>query len=230
MNNFTYGGKTYAVDSEGFLLDFNQWEQGFAEGLAPQLGISEGLKKEHWEVLYFIRESYINFGECPQVYKTCRKFSFRMKDLKKLFPSGYLRGACKLAGLTYKEAYYSDIRLPESFTELALDAGEELQKETKETFYDKTYTIDVRGFLINPEEWDRQFALCKAQEMKIPGGLTKKHWDLIEFLRRSFEQGHLVPTVYETCEAQDIDIDELEQLFPDGYHRGAVKISGLRVR
>ena len=34
----------------------------------------------------------------------------------------------------------------------------------------------------------------------------------------------------ETCEANDIDIDELEQLFPDGYHRGAVKIAGLRLR
>jgi tRNA 2-thiouridine synthesizing protein E len=36
--------------------------------------------------------------------------------------------------------------------------------------------------------------------------------------------------VTETCEANDLDIDELEQLFPDGYHRGAVKIAGLRLR
>ena len=27
-----------------------------------------------------------------------------------------------------------------------------------------------------------------------------------------------------------IDLDELQKLFPDGYHRGAVKIAGLRVR
>ena len=34
----------------------------------------------------------------------------------------------------------------------------------------------------------------------------------------------------ETCEANDIDLDELEQLFPDGYHRGVIKIAGLRLR
>jgi tRNA 2-thiouridine synthesizing protein E len=36
--------------------------------------------------------------------------------------------------------------------------------------------------------------------------------------------------VIETCEATDLDIAELERLFPDGYHRGAVKIAGLRLR
>jgi tRNA 2-thiouridine synthesizing protein E len=38
------------------------------------------------------------------------------------------------------------------------------------------------------------------------------------------------PSVTETCEVNDLDIEELEQLFPDGYHRGAVKIAGLRLR
>jgi tRNA 2-thiouridine synthesizing protein E len=34
----------------------------------------------------------------------------------------------------------------------------------------------------------------------------------------------------ETCEANSIEIDEFATLFPDGYHRGAVKIAGLRLR
>ena len=28
----------------------------------------------------------------------------------------------------------------------------------------------------------------------------------------------------------NLKIDELEKLFPDGYHRGAVKLAGLRLR
>ena len=59
--------------------------------------------------------------------------------------------------------------------------------------------------------------------------LTDKHWQIINFLRKSFEKNNMVPTIYETCEANGIDLEELEKLFPDGYHRGAVKIAGLRV-
>ncbi len=60
--------------------------------------------------------------------------------------------------------------------------------------------------------------------------LTDRHWQVIRFLRQSHEKNNLVPTVYETCEANKMDLEELERLFPDGYHRGAVKIAGLRVR
>ena len=33
---------------------------------------------------------------------------------------------------------------------------------------EKTYEVDVRGFLTNPEQWDEQFAAAKAFEMKTP--------------------------------------------------------------
>jgi tRNA 2-thiouridine synthesizing protein E len=67
--------------------------------------------------------------------------------------------------------------------------------------------------------------------MKIPGGkLSKRHWEVIHFLRKTCEQTKTVPTIHETCDFLNIEFDELEQLFPDGYHRGAVKIAGLKVR
>jgi tRNA 2-thiouridine synthesizing protein E len=141
-----------------------------------------------------------------------------LQELQKLFPSGYLRGACKLAGITYKEGYLDQADLQE-LAERAI-IGEEDRK---------TYEIDVRGYLINPQAWDKKFATYKAKEMKMPR-LTDKHWKVINFLRESFEKNNLVPTVYETCEATGIGLEEFQLLFPDGYHRGAVKISGLRAR
>ena len=93
----------------------------------------------------------------------------------------------------------------------------------------KTYEVNIRGFLINPQAWDKMYAIYKAHEMKMPK-LTDKHWQVITFLRQSFEKNNLVPTIYETCEACDIDLEKLQKLFPDGYHRGAVKIAGLRTR
>jgi tRNA 2-thiouridine synthesizing protein E len=62
----------------------------------------------------------------------------------------------------------------------------------------------------------------------MPGKLTEKHWQVIRFLRDEFAKTGKVPTVFDTCSRNQIEIDELERLFPDGYHRGAVKLAGLR--
>jgi TusE/DsrC/DsvC family sulfur relay protein len=144
-----------------------------------------------------------------------------LKDLKKLFPTGYLRGACKLAGITYKERsidYYGGEGLK--------IRAEGARPESEE----KVYRVDVRGFLVDPAEWDEDFAVQKAHEMKMKEGLTEKHWKIVHFLREYFNRNRSVPTVYETCEMNRMELDELEELFPNGYHRGAVKIAGLRAR
>ena len=74
------------------------------------------------------------------------------------------------------------------------------------------------------------YATNKAQEMKIPGGLSKKHWQILWHLQEEFGRTGVVPTVIECCKAIGIELDELEILFPDGYQRGAVKLAGLCVR
>jgi hypothetical protein len=49
-------------------------------------------------------------------------------------------------------------------------------------------------------------------------------------MRGFFEKSGKAPTVYETCESNKIETDELERLIPEGYHRCAVKIAGLRAQ
>lgn len=98
-------GKTYDVDSLGFLLSYSQWDADFAEGTAPHVGIPKGLSKKHWQVIHFIRQYFKRNGRCPLVYETCRRNGLYLKDFENLFPSGYLRGACMLAGITYNEEY-----------------------------------------------------------------------------------------------------------------------------
>jgi TusE/DsrC/DsvC family sulfur relay protein len=218
MSTITLGNKTYQVDTEEYLSDFNEWDEDFARGMAPKLGIISGLSEDHWKIINFIRDFYKRTGKCPLVYETCRMNRLHLQELQKLFQAGYLRGACKLAGITYKEGYLDQSGL-EELAERATIGDEDK----------KTYQINVRGYLINPQEWDKKFATYKANEMKMPK-LTDKHWQVINFLRESFEKNNLVPTVYETCEATGIGLEEFQLLFPDGYHRGAVKISGLRVR
>lgn len=217
MEFFTFKGKNYHVDEMGFLLAFEQWDENFAVGMAPIVKIAGGLTNEHWKIINFIRSFFQLEGRVPLVYKTCRENNLRLAELKKLFPGGYLRGACKLAGLSYRGAYICGSWV------------KNVPKDKLAEVEQKVYRVDVRGFLVDPSEWDEVFAINKAYDMKMPNGLTEQHWKIINFLRESFKKSNTIPTVYEICEEFLIDLEALENLFPDGYHRGAVKIAGLRV-
>jgi tRNA 2-thiouridine synthesizing protein E len=219
MRIFKRKGKVFEIDDEGFLLDPAKWDPELAEGLALETGIHGGLTKEHWDVIRFIRGAVETTGKCPTLFESCRANNLRRSELKRLFPTGYMRGACKLAGISYREAY------------LGADYMEHSAKELHAVAQRQEYRVDVRGFLVDPDEWDEHYAAHRAYEMKIPEGkLGRQHWQIIRYLRSTFYKTGKIPTVIETCEATDLDIDELERLFPDGYHRGAVKIAGLRLR
>jgi tRNA 2-thiouridine synthesizing protein E len=242
MHTLETKGKTYLLDDGGFLLDQEQWDEDFAEAMAPTLGIAGGLGPSHWDLLRFIRDTYLETGLCPVVHKTCRAKGLSVKDLQKLFPSGYQRGACKLAGLSFmtavlKQAELQYLQEANKFNRQSSAAGEttEIGHATqngpmKEIPLDqRVYRVNVQGFLIDPNEWDEEFAIFKAYELQMIGPLGEKHWKIIRQMRAEYEKSGQVPTVYATCEAVGIDMDELAELFPPGYHRGAVKISGLNL-
>jgi tRNA 2-thiouridine synthesizing protein E len=221
MGIFNYKGRDYEVDSKDFLMDPNQWDEGFAKEMAARLNMRPGLTKEHWDIIHSIVDTFKNTGICPTVYETCKMNGLRMQDLRRLFPTGYLRGACKLAGMSSDAGRVGAVLYPTS----SLPGTPSFEE-----VYRKTYQVDVRGFLVKPDSWDEQYAVYRAVDMKINNGkLTEKHWKVIRFLRNTYEENFRIPTVYETCQANDLDLDELEQLFPEGYHRGAVKIAGLRI-
>ena len=227
MKTASFKGKDYIVDKNGFLLDMGQWDRNFAEGMAREAEIEGGLTATHWEVISFIREFFEKKGVCPLVYQTCKSKGLSIVALKRLFPTGYLRGACKLAGITYSD------RLVNYFGEEGRGAWVETasrDREEKAKLVEKIYRVDVRGFLVDPSEWDENFARNMASEMRVSEELTENHWKIIYYLRNSFKKKGAVPTVYETCEANGIELQDLEELFPYGYHRGAVKIAGLRVK
>ena len=203
--------KTYEVDDLGYLIHPGEWTEDFAQGMARSVGIPQGLTEEHWKVVRFLRQALEKTGKVPTVYQACRSNNLRIKDLMRLFPTGYRRGAVVLAG--FSEGLYDIAR------------QERDERRIKE---EKVYRVSARGYLVNPSDWDENFAINKADELGIVGGLTDKHWQIIRFLRDRFHQTREVPTVYETCEENHLEIDALEALFPSGYHRGAVKISGLR--
>lgn len=213
LHLFEYRGQEYEIDEDDFLVDQEKWDKNFAEGMATRAGIGGGLFRQHWDVLEFIRRYFSNFSECPKVHKTCMALKLRIADLEKLFPTGYRRGACKLAGLCYH---------PEDIHVSGYSA-----RNGEGPLSSAVYRINVRGFLVDPAEWTEDFAVYKWNETKMPFPLNRKHWQIIKYLRAQYERTGKVPTVYDTCRENNIDIEELGMLFPDGYHRGAVKIAGL---
>ena len=97
-------GVRIVTTEQGFLLDMNLWSEQLAVYLADIEGIV--LSAEHWEILHFIRQFYIEYKYLPNA----RVFSKAIKNklgiekansryLMKLFPQGPLKYSCKLAGL-----------------------------------------------------------------------------------------------------------------------------------
>lgn len=219
MRIFKFQKKVFELDSGGFLVNPKKWEPTLAEGLALESMVAGGLTKEHWDVINYIRGVYEETGKCPTLFEACKAMHLGLGELKRLFPNGYLRGACKMAGISYKDAYLRSDYMEHSAAGLHAIAQRQ------------EYRVDVRGFLVDPDEWDEHYAAHRAFDMKIPGGqMTRMHWQIIRYLRTAWYKTGKIPTAVETCEANGLQIDGLEQLFPDGYHRGAVKIAGLRVR
>lgn len=223
MTTLSHRGRSYDLDEAGFLLDPDGWDEDFPEALAPEHGIPDGLSVEHWRVLRSIRAHYHRTGRCPLVYQTCRANDLKLRDLHRLFPTGYLRGACRLAGLTYAMGYHCPVpTAPEAPAAAPPGVARKARAGAA-----RTYTVDICGFLIDADEWDEGYAIHRAFDLKMPP-LRERHWRVIHFLRDSFRRTGRVPTVYETCVGNGLEMDELEELFPDGYQRGAVRLAGLR--
>ena len=99
MSKVTFKGKTYSLDDHGFLDPPDQWEEGFAEGMARMVGITGGLAERHWQVVNYLRRKFLEEDTVPVVVLACADNKMRLSELRSLFPTGYHRGACKIAGL-----------------------------------------------------------------------------------------------------------------------------------
>jgi len=210
-------GSRYRVDEQGFLLRPEDWTEEFAHVTAPAVGITGDLTDEHWKVIRFVRSAFEMFGQVPLVFVTCVNNRLKTRDLKRLFPAGYHRGVCRLAGVSYRTGLYN----------YWVDKE---QLAPAQPAAQRQYLVDALGFLVNHADWDEVFARNKAAELKMPGGLTERHWAIITYLRDAFAATGVLPTVIATCEDNGLEIEDLQQLFPDGYHRGAVKLAGLRLK
>jgi tRNA 2-thiouridine synthesizing protein E len=100
----------FRTDDEGYLVDPSDWNPEVARTLAHRENID--LTDEHWAVLRFMREYY----EDHQIAADARfviRFLARERGrgdearavLFTLFPYGYVKQACKIAGMRRPRAW-----------------------------------------------------------------------------------------------------------------------------
>ncbi len=98
MAIFEHGNVSIEVDEDGFIQEVDKWNEEVAAALATTEGVDE-LTDEHWKVINYIRNYYLQFGIAPMIRKLCKESGCNLKKVYELFPSGPAKGACKLAGL-----------------------------------------------------------------------------------------------------------------------------------
>jgi tRNA 2-thiouridine synthesizing protein E len=99
MREIEIKGKKVKLNEEGFLVNPEDWDEEVARVLARlEEGINE-LTEDHWAVIHYIRNYYLEKNLAPMVRKVCKTTGFPLKYIFELFPSGPAKGACKVAGL-----------------------------------------------------------------------------------------------------------------------------------
>ena len=94
----------------------------------------------------------------------------------------------------------------------------------KKTYAGKEIDVDDNGYLLNSKDWNEEIAKEIAKEEGIE--LTEKHFEVINFLRKSFEEGKQL-SIRKIGKSGIVDIKEFYQLFPDGPLKKASKIAGI---
>ena len=98
MPEFTHGDITLIVDEDGFMQEPEKWSEAAAAALATTADVDD-LTEDHWKVVNYLRQYYLQFGVAPMIRKLTKETGFNLKKIYDLFPSGPAKGACKVAGL-----------------------------------------------------------------------------------------------------------------------------------
>lgn len=90
------------IDAEGYLLDPNEWSESVAEEFARQENIA--LTEDHWDVIRFVRTYFDEHQVAPDARFVIKHLMQRLGPLSRnklfeLFPYGYVKQTCRIAGM-----------------------------------------------------------------------------------------------------------------------------------
>lgn len=100
-----------ARDAEGYVMNPEDWDEMLARDLAEQETLE--LSEDHWQVLCFMRKYWGQHKVAPDVRHVTKflvdEAGYDKKQAKRhlfeLFPYGYVKQACKIAGMQRPRAW-----------------------------------------------------------------------------------------------------------------------------
>jgi tRNA 2-thiouridine synthesizing protein E len=92
-------------DNEGYMVDPEDWNEDLAQVLADEEGLV--LDENYWSILRFMRDYWHQHKVAPDVRHVIKHLvdeegqdkKSAKQHLFKLFPYGYVKQACKIAGM-----------------------------------------------------------------------------------------------------------------------------------
>ena len=93
----TFAGNDVAVDTEGFMTEYDQWNEEIGAFLASQIGIE--LTDRHWEVVRFMRDDFKDQGTSPTLRRVSAVGGVPTKELFTLFPKKPAKKMAYVAGV-----------------------------------------------------------------------------------------------------------------------------------
>ena len=85
------------VDDEGFLTEYDEWNEGLAKVLAANISVD--LTDDHWKAIRFVRDDYKVQGETPTIRRIASVGGIDTKKLFHLFPKKPAKKVSYIAGV-----------------------------------------------------------------------------------------------------------------------------------
>ncbi len=85
--------------------------------------------------------------------------------------------------------------------------------------------VNSEGYMLDPHAWSAEIATQIADLEGIT--LTDRHWLVINFARKEWEENGEAPTLRRITKASGVDTREMYSLFPTGPAKLAAKLAGL---
>jgi tRNA 2-thiouridine synthesizing protein E len=93
----TIAGHEVNVDDEGFMTEYDEWDEEVGTALAAQIGIE--MTEDHWRVIKFLREDFADQGVTATIRRVSTVGGIATKDLFTLFPKKPAKKMSYVAGL-----------------------------------------------------------------------------------------------------------------------------------
>ena len=98
MSTATIAGQSVSVNDEGFMTEYDEWNEDVGRELASMIGIDE-MTDAHWAAIRFLRSDYAEQGETATLRRVTKVGGIPTKDLFVLFPKKPAKKMAYIAGL-----------------------------------------------------------------------------------------------------------------------------------